>query len=253
MNATNTLEGQRIVVTGGSRGLGLGMVEAMVDAKARVTVVARNETDLDEVKRRLGVDIIRGDVTDAAFAKNVLHEVRPSVLVLNAGATPPMAPIHELDWESFSTCWNTDVKAGFYWLQGALRMPLAKGSRVLLGSSGAAVNGSPLSGGYAGSKRTLWFMANYANNAAAELGLGIRFQVIVPQQMIGETALGRASAEAYAKKKGVSIEAFLAGFGTPMPPSKVGEHVVSILTEERYRSGVAFGLKGDGGIASLDR
>jgi len=37
-----TLEGQEVVVTGGSRGLGLGIVEALVAQKAHVTVVARD-------------------------------------------------------------------------------------------------------------------------------------------------------------------------------------------------------------------
>jgi NAD(P)-dependent dehydrogenase (short-subunit alcohol dehydrogenase family) len=250
--AMETLEGHKIVVTGGSRGLGLGIVEALVARKARVTVVARDAARLAEVSKRLGVDVIRGNVAEEALARGVLGDLRPSVLVLNAGAKPSLGPIHELTWEGFSSTWNTDVKAGFHWVQEALRLPLPRGSRVLLGSSGAAVKGSPLSGGYAGAKRMLWFMAHYANSVASELDLGIHFQAIVPLQMVGETELGRAGAEAYARRKGVTVEAFLAGFGAPMPPAKVGEHVVSILTDSRYATGVAFGLKGDTGIVSLD-
>ena len=55
--------------------------------------------------------------------------------------------------------------AGLYWMQAALKTPLKSGSRVLVGSSGAAQNGSPLSGGYAGAKRMLWLMAKYANGS----------------------------------------------------------------------------------------
>jgi hypothetical protein len=87
---------------------------------------------------------------------------------------------------------------------------------------------------------------------ARQLDLGIRFQAIVPQQIIGETELGRKAGEAYAKSKGVSVEAFFAGFGASMPPRKVGDNVVSILTDPRYATGVAFGMKGDLGIVSLD-
>jgi NAD(P)-dependent dehydrogenase (short-subunit alcohol dehydrogenase family) len=83
----------------------------------------------------------------------VLSDVRPSVLVLNAGATPPMGPLHELSWENFSRAWDVDVKAGFHWVQEALRLPLPRGSRVIIASSGAALNGSPLSGSYAGALR----------------------------------------------------------------------------------------------------
>ena len=71
-------------------------------------------------------------------------------------------------------------------------------------------------------------------------------------QIIGDTELGRAGAEGYAKRRGVSVEAFLAGFGAPLTPKKIGEHVATILTDPKYASGVAFGLKGDAGIVSLD-
>jgi NAD(P)-dependent dehydrogenase (short-subunit alcohol dehydrogenase family) len=247
-----TLEGQKVVVTGGSRGLGLGIVEALVARKAHVTVVARDAARLAEVSKRLGVTVIRGDVTEETLARDVLREVRPSVLILNAGAKPTLGLIHEQTWEGFSTTWNTDVKAAFHWVQQALRLPLPRGSRVVLGSSGAAVKGSPLSGGYAGAKRMVWLMAQYADGAAKELDLGIVFQAIVPLQMIGETELGRAGAEAYARRKGVTVEAFLKGFGAPLSPRQVGEHVASILTDSRYETGIAFGLKGETGIVSLD-
>jgi hypothetical protein len=247
-----SLAGIPVVVTGGSRGLGLGIVEALVTRKAQVTVVARDAARLGEVKARLGVNTVSGDIADAALARRILAEVRPSVLVLNAGAQPAIGLIHEQSWEGFSRTWDSDVKAGFHWVQAALALPLSRGSRVLLGSSGAAVGGSPLSGGYAGAKRMLWLMAQYANVSAKELDLGITFQAIIPQQMIGDTELGRAGAQGYAKRKGVSVEAFLAGFGAPMSSQQVGEHVATILTDEKYESGVAFGLKGDRGISSLD-
>jgi NAD(P)-dependent dehydrogenase (short-subunit alcohol dehydrogenase family) len=246
------LEGVKAVVTGGSRGLGLGIVEALLGRKAQVTVVARDAARLDEVAKRLGVSVVSGDIADETLARSVLGDVRPSVLVLNAGAKPGLGLLHEQSWEGFSRTWDSDVKAGFHWVQAALRLPLPRGSRVLLGSSGAAIGGSPLSGGYAGAKRMLWLMAQYANVSAKELDLGITFQAIIPQQMIGDTELGRAGAEGYAKRKGVSVETFLAGFGAPMSSKQVGEHVATILTDSKYETGVAFGLKGDSGISSLD-
>jgi NAD(P)-dependent dehydrogenase (short-subunit alcohol dehydrogenase family) len=248
----DTLERQRAVVTGGSRGFGLGIVEALVDRKAEVTVVARDPKRLSDVKGRLGVGIVAGDVTDPSLAERVLREVRPTVLVLNAGVTPLMAPLHEQSWESFSAVWENDVKQGFHWVKAALRQPLDRGSRVLIGSSGAAIQGSPMSGGYAGAKRMLWLLAHYANGVSGEIDLGLRFQALVPQQISGDTELGRSAAEGYARQQGVSVEEFLRAFGKPLPPRQIGEHVVSILTDPRYEGVVAFGLKGETGIQSLD-
>jgi NAD(P)-dependent dehydrogenase (short-subunit alcohol dehydrogenase family) len=149
------IENMKVVVTGGSKGLGLGLVEALVSRGAKVTVVARGADALASVRDRWGVATVRADVTDAAAAHRILSETRPDLLVLNAGAAPPMGRLDEMSWEDFSTPWESDVKAGFHWLQAALRLPLERGSRVLVGSSGAALNGSPLSGGYAGAKRML--------------------------------------------------------------------------------------------------
>jgi len=246
------LRNMNVVVTGGSRGLGLGLVEALVSHGAQVTVVARSADALESARARLGVATVCADVTDAAAAQRVLAETRPDLLVLNAGAKPPMGRLDKLSWDDFSATWETDVKAGFHWLQAALRLPLKRGSRVLVGSSGAALNGSPLSGGYAGAKRMLWVMARYANGVSDQASLGIRFQVIVPQQMVGGTGVGDTGAMAYANAMGIPKEQFLARFGAAMPPRDFGEKVVSVLNDPQFAAGMAFGLKGDTGITILE-
>ena len=66
--------------------MGLGLVEALVDRGARVTVVARDKDALASVRQRLGVAVQPADVTDEGAAHRILAEVRPDILVLNAGA-----------------------------------------------------------------------------------------------------------------------------------------------------------------------
>src|SRR6266566_5274889 len=247
-----SLKHKNVVVTGGSRGLGLGLVEALVAHGARVTVVARGADALESVRARLGVAMISADVMDETAAHRILAEVRPDILVLNAGATPRMGPLDQLSWADFTAPWETDVKAGLYWMQAALNLPLAPGTRVLVGSSGAAEQGSPLSGGYAGAKRMLWIMAKYANGVAKQKGLGIRFQAIVPLQIIGGTGVGDEASSAYARAMGVEREAYLARFGAPLPPRRFGDHLVALLEDPQYATSVAFGLKGDTGITVLE-
>jgi hypothetical protein len=144
------------------------------------------------------------------------------------------------------------VKAGLYWLQAALNLPLKPGSRVLVGSSGAAVNGSPLSGGYAGAKHMLRLMAKYANGIAKQRELGVKFQAILPLQIVGGTGVGDEASTVYAQAMGLSRDTFLARFGAPLPPRKFGEHVAALLTDLQYEAGVAFGIKGDAGITVLE-
>lgn len=247
-----SLKDKNVVITGGSRGLGLGLVEALVGQGAKVTVVARGAEALSAVATRLGVATISADVTDEAAAHRIVGEVRPDILVLNAGTPPHMGRFDQLSWKDFSVAWETDVKAGLFWLQAALSVPLYPGSRVLVGSSGAAVTGSQMSGGYGGSKRMLWFMAKYANGVSKEKNLGIRFQAIVPLMMILGTGTGDAAAGAYAESMGITSEEFVTRFGAPMPPRAFGDRVVSLLEDPKFDDGIVFGLNGDAGVTVLE-
>jgi NAD(P)-dependent dehydrogenase (short-subunit alcohol dehydrogenase family) len=61
-----TLQGRRVLITGGSRGLGLAIVEALLARGAKVTVLARDRAGLRDVER-LGAKGMAGDATDAAL------------------------------------------------------------------------------------------------------------------------------------------------------------------------------------------
>jgi hypothetical protein len=122
---------------------------------------------------------------------------------------------------------------------------------VVIVSSGAAIGGSPGSGGYAGAKRTQWFLAQYLQRESDSLKLGIRFVALLPMQIIGATELGHNAASAYAAQQGISEQAFLERSGPPLTPENVGRAVVALLTDQAYRNGIAFGVTGQG-LASLD-
>src|SRR5580693_4032617 len=100
-----SLKDKIAVVIGGSRGLGLGLVEALVAHGARVTVVARGAAALESVRARLGVATISADVTDEIAARRILAEVRPDILALNAGTKPPMGRLDQLSWADFTAPW----------------------------------------------------------------------------------------------------------------------------------------------------
>ena len=246
------LDGKSAVVTGGSRGLGLGIVRALAAEGADVWALARDAERLDQLKQTVpGVQTLVADVTDPQTAPQTLGTTRPDILVLNAGARPFLAPIHQQSWEQFSRTWDTDVHMTFAFGKEALTRPLAPGSVVVIVSSGAAIGGSEISGGYAGAKRMQWFLAHYLQGELNALKLGIRFVALVPKQIIGATELGHAAAAAYAAHQGISEQAFLERFGPPLTPEGVGRAVVDLLTDPAYRSGNAFGVSGEG-LSALD-
>src|SRR3954469_1717439 len=91
------------VVTGAGRGFGRAISAALVAAGTRVVGIARTERDLRAVRDELGDGFtpVIADATDESVAQQVIRDHRPGLLVLNAGATPHMAPLQEQTWETF--------------------------------------------------------------------------------------------------------------------------------------------------------
>jgi 3-oxoacyl-[acyl-carrier protein] reductase len=209
MSTTTSLSNKTTIVVGASRGLGRGIATAFAQAGARVIAVSR--TPAAESEPATGTTTIHpeiADATDATVAASLLDRYEPDAIVLVAGATPHMAPLGQQTWETFSATWETDVQIAFHWLRAALLKPLAPGSRVIVVSSGAALAGSPLSGGYAGAKATQRFIAGYAQGEAERGGLEVAFTSVLPQ-FAPETGVGRPAVDAYAAQAGLSVHDFL--------------------------------------------
>jgi NAD(P)-dependent dehydrogenase (short-subunit alcohol dehydrogenase family) len=228
---TQDLSGTTALVTGASRGFGRAIAVALSEHGAHVVGVARDRGRLEELRAQLGGTFtpIAADAADPVVAGQLLDKHRPHTLVLNAGAAPLTRPVHRQTWQTFSRNWEVDVQHVFNWTREALLLPIEPGSVVITISSGAAVNGSPLSGGYAGAKATIRFIASYAAAESSRKALGVRFTSVLPQ-LTPETDLGAAAVAAYAARQGVDIPAFLEGRGPALTPAQVGTAIVDIAT-----------------------
>jgi NAD(P)-dependent dehydrogenase (short-subunit alcohol dehydrogenase family) len=225
------LSGTTALVTGASRGFGRAIAIALSSRGAHVVGVARDRARLEELRAELGGPFtpVAADAADPVVAGQLIDKHRPRTLVLNAGTAPLMRPVHRQTWQTFSRNWDVDVQHVFNWTREALLLPLEPGSAVIAVSSGAAVNGSPLSGGYAGAKATIRFIASYAAAESGRNALGIKFTSVLPR-LTPETDLGAAAVAAYAARQGVDIPAFRDGFGPPLTPEQVGTAIVDIVT-----------------------
>ncbi|MEV6773151.1 SDR family oxidoreductase [Nocardia sp. NPDC051030] len=221
---------QTAVVTGASRGFGRAIAAALVASGSTVIGIARDEQQLRAVREELGERFIplAADATEETLAHTVIRDYQPTLLVLNAGAAPLMLPVQEQTWDTFSRNWNTDTKHVFAWTRAALLAPLAPGSVVVSMSSGAALFGSPLSGGYASAKAAIRFIRGYAEEESGRAGLDIRFAALMPN-MTPETDLGTIAVTGYAARVGVSPEAFVAGRSQPiLTPEQLAKSVLEV-------------------------
>lgn len=245
------LDDTTAIVTGASRGFGRAITAELIERGVRVVGVARDLASLEQVRAELGPKFIPvvADAADGGVASNLIDTYRPQMVVLNAGAVPPARPLHHHSWRSFSVNWEMDVRQAFHWTREALLRPLPKGAVVVAISSGAALGGSPLSGGYAGAKATIRFLTGYAAAESEREKLGVRFVSILPK-LTPATRFGMTAMEAYAQRQGVGVDEFVQASGPALEPSEVASAVASVIFDPDYQ-GKAYAVTG-GGLTSLD-
>ncbi len=165
------LSGQVALVTGGSRGLGLQLAEALGEAGAKVMLTARKAAELEEGAAELqakGIDArwVAADSSDPAQIQHVVDETlarlgRIDILVNNAGATWG-APAEDHPVDAWDKVMNLNARSLFLYAQA-----VAKASMLPRGS-GRIINVASIAG-LAGSA-DVKFVA-YASSKAAAINL----------------------------------------------------------------------------------
>lgn len=148
------LSGRKAIVTGGSRGLGLQIAEALGEMGAEVLVAARKQPELDEAVQHLGSLGVRAssltcDMSDIGsvreFAGRALDRLgHCDILVNNAGATwGAPAETHPLD--AWLKLVNINLTGVFVLTQeiGARSMIPRRSGRILIVASIAGLRGNP--------------------------------------------------------------------------------------------------------------
>ncbi len=221
-----------VTIIGASRGLGRTLVETFHRLGAQVLAVARGQPDLDAMARDMpGLAVLACDASRSDAPDRVLAVQTPSILILCGGDVPDCLPFTDIDWQSFSRSWDTDTRISFHFLQAALRRPLPSGTVVVTITSGAMLNGSPISGGYAGAKRMQFFLSGYAQKEASRAGLDLRFLSLAPARLVPGTGVGGAGIAGYAVYNQTTQAEFLGGMGPALAAQQIADAVLAVIRD----------------------
>ncbi|MGN6250799.1 MAG: SDR family oxidoreductase [Marmoricola sp.] len=180
-------EGRTAIVTGASRGIGLGIAERLVAEGARVVLTARKAEALQEAVAALGgPDVavaVAGRADDPEHQQEAVGQALDrfgslELLVNNAGINPAYGPMIDIDLDAARKIVEVNCLAALAWTQAAHRAWMAEhGGAVVNVSSVSGVRPAPGIGMYGASKAMLISMTELL---AVELGPSIRVNAVAP-------------------------------------------------------------------------
>lgn len=176
-------QGKVAVVTGGNSGIGLAAAKAYAREGARVAILGRDKTTLEQARREIGPDTIavQGDVSKLADIDRLIGEVkakagRINALFVNAGVGK-FVPIEASDEQLFDWTFDINVKGAYFTIQKALPL-MGKGSAIVVNGSCVAEMGLPSSSVYTATKAAVNSLARSLTNELAPKG--VRINVVNP-------------------------------------------------------------------------
>ncbi|MPZ88110.1 MAG: glucose 1-dehydrogenase [Nitriliruptorales bacterium] len=186
------MEGRVALVTGASRGIGLGIAEDLVRHGARVCLTGRKRESLDSALVQLGeavpgredaVFAVAGASHDANHRLSAIRQVIArfgalDLLVNNAGTNPQYGPLVDADLGAVAKIYEVNVIAPLAWVQEVWKATMAEhGGAVLNVASIGGVRPGPMIGAYNTSKAAL---IHLTRQLALELAPRVRVNAIAP-------------------------------------------------------------------------
>ncbi|MFJ9967278.1 beta-ketoacyl-ACP reductase [Streptomyces avermitilis] len=228
-----------VLITGGSRGIGLAIARHLAEAGDRVAITYRSG-EPPEGLLAVRCDITDTEQVDAAFKEVEEQHGHVEVLVANAGITKDQL-LMRMSEDDFASVVDTNLTGAFRVTKRASRgMLRAKKGRVVFISSAVALRGESGQANYAASKAGL---VGFARSMARELGSrGITFNVVAPG--LTETSMSQALSDEQLENLKTQIP-----LGRLARPEEIAATVAFLASEQAaYITGAVVPVDGGAGM-----
>jgi NAD(P)-dependent dehydrogenase (short-subunit alcohol dehydrogenase family) len=164
-------EGKKVVIIGGTSGMGLATAKMLLDAGARVLVTGHSQTGLDSAKNDLGQDaiVVSSDARSLTEIEALAAQVKAEfdtfdLLFVNAGFSTK-APVESMTEAVYDGMFNLNAKGPIFAVQ-KLAPLINQGGAIVFTTSIANVKGMPANAAYSGAKAAV---RSFARVLATEL------------------------------------------------------------------------------------
>ena len=232
MQETNPflLNGKRVLITGGSMGIGMGIVKRFVSAGARVLIADKATEPAQKYINGLpstlksSVAVVNVDLIEQSAPETMISEMVRifggiDILVNNAGIYP-MAPMMEMKPELFDKVYALNLKAAAFTCREAARQMIKQGTKGKLIVIASIDSIHPSSVGLAAYDSSKGGVLMFTKNFALEVAkYGINVNAIAPGGIATE---GTSLSSPMSKMSKEEIEKITAGFVAQIPLGRMG-------------------------------
>lgn len=230
------LTGKHVLITGGTRGIGLACARLYLEEGARVSICGRSAASCEAALKELGAGerahAHAADVTDPAAVLRMVDAAEaalgPIDILVNSAGAAARRPFAELD----SAAWHAAMEAKFHTYVNVIDVVI---KRMAARKSGSVVNVIGMGGKFpatthlAGGSANAALMLATAGLASAYARSGIRVNAVNPTL----TATGRMTEglEAQARQDGITVEEARrrAASGMPLQRLATPEEVADVV------------------------
>jgi NAD(P)-dependent dehydrogenase (short-subunit alcohol dehydrogenase family) len=199
------LAGKAVLVTGGSKGIGLACAKAFLTEGCRVTICSRSQSNVDAALAQLpGAAGFTADLTDATAAEALLEKAGPLDILVNSAGAAARQPAAELTAADWHAAMDAKFFSYVHVMSPAAQAMAKRGAGVIvniIGQGGKVASPVHVAGGAANAA----LMLATAGLAAAFAAQGVRVVGLNP----GTTETGRVTGRiaALARAEGISEDA----------------------------------------------